>query len=94
MAATNYRYLPLCCQCGETPDHIDEVGFSEDHQLVIHWWCSRCRRVVHASKPLCDCWRDCPGPEDSLESRLSALEKLGFGSSDESFLRAIGVRVN
>lgn len=94
MATTNYKHMPLNCQCGAAPDHIDEVGFSEDHQLVIHWWCSRCRRVVYACKPLSDCWRDCPQPDESLENRLRALENLGLANSDEAFLRAVGVRVN
>lgn len=94
MAMMNYRHMPLSCQCGEVPDHIYEVGFSDDHQLVIHWWCSRCRRVVYASKPLSDCWRECPQPDELLETRLRALETLGLASSDESFLRSVGVRVN
>jgi hypothetical protein len=45
---------------------------------------------------LSDCWRECPQPDESLESRLRALETLGLANSDsdESFLRAIGVRIN
>jgi hypothetical protein len=93
----NYRHLPLKCQCGEVPDHITEVGFSDDHQLVIHWFCSTCRKLVYVVKPLVDCWRECPSTENSLEARLEVLEtasdeKSRSFSFDLQFLRSVGVK--
>jgi hypothetical protein len=83
----SYHHLDLCCGCGEPPDRIDEVGFTDEHELVIHWWCLRCRKVVYVSKHLTDCWRDCPGPEITKQDTQSA-----YRFSDELFLQSIGVR--
>ena len=83
----SYRHLDLCCGCGEPPDRIDEVGFTDEHELVIHWWCLRCCRVVYLSKRLIDCWRDCPRPEAGKEGAESAYQ-----SADDRFLQSIGVR--
>ncbi len=83
----SYRHLELCCGCGEPPDRIDEVGFTDEHELVIHWWCLRCRKVVYASKLLSDCWRDCPKPDMGKEEPPSADQ-----SDDERFLQSIGAR--
>jgi hypothetical protein len=88
----NYRHLPLQCACGEVPEHISEVGFTDDHQLAIHWWCTRCKRLVHTCKSLVECWRACPGAENSLETRLDNLP--GCEEEDSRFLRSIGVRPN
>ena len=90
----NYRHLALRCGCGELPQNLAEVGFSDDHQLVVHWWCERCHRLVYATKPLADCWRDCPSPEESLERRLEELDRLGYASGDACFLRSVGVLVS
>jgi hypothetical protein len=89
----NYRHLPLECECGEVPDHIEEVGFTDRHELVVHWWCPRCRKVVYVVKPLADCWRECPCPEESLERRLAELAERGYGAGDAEFLRSVGVRI-
>ena len=59
----SYRHIPLTCQCGESPSRIEEVGFTDDHQIVIHWWCQKCQRVVYASKRLVECWLECPAPD-------------------------------
>jgi hypothetical protein len=83
----SYRYLELCCGCGEPPDRIDEVGFTDEHELVIHWWCLRCRRVVYVSKPLSDCWRDCPKPDAGREEA-----ECVYQAADERFLQSVGVR--
>jgi hypothetical protein len=92
----NYRHLPVECECGEVPDHISEVGFSSDRQLVVHWWCSKCSKLVYVAKPLADCWRDCPSSEDSLEARLELLEPVDDErhnmSFDARFLRSVGVK--
>jgi hypothetical protein len=83
----SYRHLDLCCGCGEPPDRIDEVGFTDEHELVIHWWCLRCRKVVYVSKPLSECWRDCPKPDVGKEAAESA-----YRSADARFLQSIGAR--
>jgi len=79
----SYRHLELCCACGEPPDHLDEVGFTDEHELVIHWWCLRCRKVVYISKHLSECWRDCPRPDFGKEDVESA---------DARFLQSVGIR--
>ncbi len=90
----NYKHLPVYCRCGDTPECIDEVGFTDDHQLVIHWWCSRCQRVGWLAKPLAECWRECPPPGDSLERRLEQLYEMGLASDPEDarFLKSLGVK--
>ena len=88
----NYRHLSLHCQCGEVPDHIAEVGFTDDHNLVIHWWCSNCQKVVYVTKSLTDCWRECPSPSTSLDRVLPELAN-GYEEEDADFLRSIGVKV-
>lgn len=77
----SYRHLPLRCACGQTPDRIVEVGFTDDHELVIHWWCSECNRVVCASKPLTECWKECPKPEIVDDVRF--LQRIGVRFPDE-----------
>ena len=82
-----YRHISLCCKCGQTPTRIDEVGLTDDHELVIHWWCEQCKRVVYASKSLADCWHDCPEAEakpDALEQKLEACY-------DTQFLQSMGI---
>ena len=82
-----YRHISLSCKCGQIPSHIDEVGLTDDHELVIHWWCEQCKRVVYASKALAECWKDCPRPEprpDLLEEKLEACY-------DAKFLQSLGI---
>ncbi len=87
----NYRHLPLACgDCGEIPEQIMEVGFTQDHQLVIHWWCGKCNRVVYLAKPLVDCWRECPREQESLDYRLEELQKH-IQDEDARFLKSLGV---
>ena len=88
----NYRHLSLHCHCGEIPDRIAEVGFTDDHTLVIHWWCSTCQKVVFISKPLTDCWRECPSPSHCIE-RVVPESFTGYQQEDADFLRSIGVQV-
>jgi hypothetical protein len=90
----NYRHLSLRCQCGETPDRIAEVGFTDDHNLVIHWWCAKCQKVVYVSKSLTDCWRECPSPNYSLDSVLPTASVDSYEEEDAEFLRSIGVHVD
>jgi hypothetical protein len=80
----SYRHLPLTCECGQIPARILEVGFTAEHELVIHYWCSECKQVVCVSKPLAECWKDCPQPvaEERVEDP---------GPGDAIFLHSIGV---
>jgi hypothetical protein len=89
----NYRHLSLHCQCGEIPDRIAEVGFTDDHNLVIHWWCPQCQKVVYVAKSLTDCWRECPSPSASLDRALPKLNRDAYEQQDAEFLRSIGVQV-
>jgi hypothetical protein len=91
--AMNYRHIPLECLCGQVPDRIAEVGLTDDHMLIIHWWCTHCKKVVYVSKPLTDCWRECPSASGSLDSVLPLVNGDGYGEQDAQFLRSIGVQL-
>lgn len=102
----NYKHLSLRCDCGEVPERLVEVGFSDDHHLVVHWWCEKCERIVYTTKPLTECWLECPAKDHSLDrvlaewstSAVNAAEvkSSATGSSepveegDAEFLRSIG----
>lgn len=83
-----YRHISLSCKCGQTPTRIDEVGLTDDHELVIHWWCEECKRVVYASKSLADCWQDCPKPPAAAPDPLEQKLEQCF---DAKFLQSIGI---
>jgi hypothetical protein len=85
----SYRHLPLLCECGEVPDRILEVGFTADHELVVHFWCAECHRAVHLSKPLTECWRECPEPEPVPQFQLAQAEEAT--DSDAKFLQSLGI---
>jgi hypothetical protein len=85
-----YRHISLCCKCGQTPTRIDEVGLTDDHELVIHWWCEECKRVVYASKSLAECWQDCP-KEQKPEPQPDALEEKLEECFDQKFLQSLGI---
>jgi hypothetical protein len=85
----SYRALDLECACGEAPSRIDEVGFTSAHELVLHWWCPRCERVVSVARALTDCWNDCPRPEVPQPVMQSQRD---YGAEDRLFLQSLGVR--
>jgi hypothetical protein len=87
----SYRHLALSCACGESPARIDEVGFTDEHDLVIHWWCSHCQRVVYTTKPLADCWQECPQPK--AETPKSKPKPATYKTDDLVFLRALGIKI-
>jgi hypothetical protein len=89
----SYRHLALNCACGEPPEHIDEVGFTDEHDLVIHWWCSQCRRVVYTTKPLADCWHECPQPKEEAPQPKVKSAPPTYKTDDLVFLRALGIRL-
>ena len=80
----SYRHLPLTCECGQIPARILEVGFTAEHELVIHYWCSHCKRVVLVSKPLTQCWKECP-------KTIAEEPAPDVASQDAKFLQSIGV---
>jgi hypothetical protein len=64
------------------------VGFTADHQLVLHWRCLGCKKYVYVVKSLSDCWRDCP-QQDEAKGVASNDEVLR--ENDLRFLRSLGV---
>ena len=87
-----YEALPVFCQCGQPPFRITEVGLTAEHELLIRWWCSECKRMVHATKRLSECWRDCPKP-NIAETTLANDCEFDAGEEDARFLAALRVRL-
>ena len=83
-----YETLQLSCECGQHTTRIREVGFTTDHQLVLHWRCLACKKYVYVVKSLSDCWRDCP-QQESTKGEASTEEMVL--ESDIRFLRSLGV---
>jgi hypothetical protein len=91
-----YRHISLCCKCGNPPNRIDEVGLTDDHELVIHWWCDECKRVVYASKSLADCWQECPkevspAPAAAAAAEPDLLDQKLESCFDSQFLESLGI---
>jgi hypothetical protein len=83
-----FRKLPLRCECGRSPKEIREVGLTAEHELVIRWFCSGCKRHIFVVKTLSDCWRECPTrPAGKITG-----EAIETDISDLQFLRSMGVR--
>jgi hypothetical protein len=80
----SYRPLPLSCYCGEVPDRILEVGFTSEHHMVVHYWCSSCSRVLFVTKTLDECADACP-PRDASDNPFD------HASEDAQFLQSIGI---
>jgi hypothetical protein len=82
----NYRAMPLECYCGEKPEQILEVGFTSDHHMVIHYWCSACNRVVFVTRTLEECREFCPAADGDAAIAAAEdarfLESLGISSCD------------
>ena len=78
----NYRAMPLECYCGKAPDQILEVGFTSDHKMVIHYWCSACNRVIFSSRSLAECREFCPQPD---------IDPVIADSEDARFLASLGI---
>ena len=79
----SYRALPLECHCGAIPEQILEVGFTSDRHMVIHYWCSACKRVIFLSKTLDECREACPPTDLAADA----------GAEDARFLQSIGIAV-
>ena len=78
-----YEAMQLACYCGQAPDRILEVGFTSDRHMVVHFWCSACRRVLFVSQSLAECVLACPPPE--------AEAKLQSTAQDARFLQSLGI---
>jgi len=85
-----YRTISLSCDCGKVPRVISAVGLSTDHQLVIHWLCSRCKKQVYALKTLADCCRDCPKDGEPVDR--AGLEVEDIATQDRKFLRKLRIK--
>ncbi len=83
-----YETLQLSCECGQHTTRIREVGFTADHQLVLHWRCLACKKYVYVVKSLSDCWRDCPQEESQREH---TSDESAIREHDARFLRSLGV---
>ena len=78
-----YRAMQLNCYCGQAPDKILEVGFTSDRHLVVHFWCSACRRVLFRSQSLDECEQACPPTDAEAEAQWAA--------EDARFLLSLGI---
>ena len=81
-----YRAMPIECYCGAVPEQILDVGFTSDQHLVIHFWCSACKRVIFCSRTLDECHDLCPPPE-KVPAQAAAedarfLESMGISCSE------------
>jgi len=86
-----YETLQLHCECGQHTTRIREVGFTADHQLVLHWRCVACKKYVYVVKSLSDCWRDCPQEEAVKAETEEVLSTATLQENDILFLRSLGV---
>jgi hypothetical protein len=90
--ALRFRRLPLVCECGRSPSHLESVGLTSAHELVIHWKCTACRQPAYFVTSLSNCWRSCPGKKAlSKDAPTSAV--FDFGPEDLMFLHSIRVRL-
>jgi len=87
--AMQYRSFSACCECGRRAHRIKEIGFTASHELVVHWWCSGCKRAVYVIRSLSDCWRYCPEREGP--AHVEQAGRSAFGPEDTKFLRRLGV---
>jgi hypothetical protein len=83
------RKLRLSCPCGRVAKQFTGIGFSPEHELVVYWNCLACKNRVYVSKPLSECWRECPASDDEIADELFGA---AAHSDDLKFLRSLGVR--
>jgi hypothetical protein len=80
-----YKAMQLACYCGQAPDRILEVGFTSDRNMVVHFWCSTCSRVLFKSQSLEECEGAFPPADVEADTRSKA--------DDARFLQSIGIAV-
>ena len=83
-----FRQFPLVCECGHAPAFLQSAGLTPAHELVIHWKCTACRRLVYVVKSLSDCWRESAELADAAPGAVR-----GFVPEDLMFLHSIGVKL-
>ena len=77
--------MQFACYCGQQPDRILEIGFTSDRNLVVHFWCSACNRVLFISEPLEELTQACPPPDVEADTQCAA--------EDARFLHSLGISV-
>ena len=75
--------MQLACYCGQAPERILEVGFTSEGNLVVHYWCSACSRVLFSTLTQEECARFVPPPDAEAEKRNS--------DADAQFLASLGI---
>ena len=86
-----FRRLPLICECGHAAKSVHAVGFTSEYELVIHWTCAKCRKQAYLVKPLADCCKQCPDPDDPDAVSLPNLA-CDPRAEDARFLQSLGIR--
>ena len=88
-----YLTLSLECECGRSATSVQEVGFTNDHQLILRWRCTRCKKHAYVLKPLEECWKECPEESgEAVEANVQGGHEE-IPQSDAEFLQAIGVKI-
>ena len=83
------RTLIFKCGCGRSSSRIRQLGLTANHELVLSWRCSGCRRHFHSAMQFADLWRECPSSEEGKELTEADL----VDASDAQFLHSLGVRL-
>ena len=83
--------MPLACECGFVPVRLKAVGFTAEYELVVHWRCIACGKLVYVVKSLADCCRECPDDEGGEE--IAALNRNceQRDAEDAKFLQMLGI---
>lgn len=84
-----FEPLSMYCECGRAASTFTQVGLTDDHQMVFHWWCPDCDEPVHMFKSLAECWRECPHAEDTAAPE--APNGSNTASEDLILLAAMGI---
>ena len=91
--AMKFRPMPLVCECGFVPVRLKTVGFTSEYELVVHWRCIACGKLVYVVKPLADCVRDCPDEAGEPEPPMPDNSRDRRLSDDARFLSMMGIRL-